>query len=341
MEILGAYFRRAHFQPRCEIASCASRDSSCNCNLSLVIRVRSSKSSISWLSKSMLRRIIASAALDSLDSSGSGFERLQGRDHRCERRAQFMRKHREKIVLGLDSPLRPPLLFLDRGFGPPAFRHGRGQRHGSNREDGGPRLQNEQRLIFRRRCTNGPKPCSVPQIAMLARMKMPVAVSRGVKRKASQTTNRPVEKRDRIVFGGDRKPSAETNLGYGEQGKEKQADFHDLAARPVAASSRRTKAPSAARSRDRRSHPPATTSARSRGNCSTAAKPPSARLVTPRLGLMRVLTMTASANLKTLPGRSKAVGRRRRIGSRATRRKALRACSPTAMPRSFRCFPQL
>ena len=39
--------------------------------------------------------------------------------------------------------------------------------------------------------TNGPKPCSVPQIAIAERMKMPVAVSRCVKRKAVQITIGP------------------------------------------------------------------------------------------------------------------------------------------------------
>ena len=39
--------------------------------------------------------------------------------------------------------------------------------------------------------TNGPKPCSVPQIAMAERMKIPVAVSRCVKRNAVQITIGP------------------------------------------------------------------------------------------------------------------------------------------------------
>jgi hypothetical protein len=38
---------------------------------------------------------------------------------------------------------------------------------------------------------NGPNPWSVPQIAMAERIKMPVAVSRGVKRNAVQMTIGP------------------------------------------------------------------------------------------------------------------------------------------------------
>src|SRR5207247_10456269 len=61
------------------------------------------------------------------------------------------------------------------------------------------------------------------------------------------------------------------------------------------------------RSEDRPLCRPATTSARSRHNSSNPRNQQSARLVTPKDGLIIVLTTAASANLKTPCGRSKTV----------------------------------
>ena len=80
---------------------------------------------------------------------GLRFEYFQRRDDRCERRAQLMRKHRQKVVLGSVRRFDRGLLLLDHGFGPPPFRHCRRQCHGRNRQDGGPRLQNEKRMTLR------------------------------------------------------------------------------------------------------------------------------------------------------------------------------------------------
>ena len=81
--------------------------------------------------------------------------------------------------------------------------------------------------------TNGPKLCSVPQMARAERMKMPVAVSRWVKAESGPDHDRSADERDRIIFGGDRKPTAKNNFAESKQQESKEDDLKSFRAVPA------------------------------------------------------------------------------------------------------------
>src|SRR5438874_2309734 len=95
------------------MTSWASSVPNLSCNLSLVIRVRSRRSSMSWLSNSTLRRIIESEVFHSVRS------------------------------------LNRFLLLFDRSLSAVAFRNCGGNCHGRDRQRRRPRLQHQERLVFR------------------------------------------------------------------------------------------------------------------------------------------------------------------------------------------------
>ena len=77
-----------------------------------------------------------------------GFQSVECREHRSERRAQLVRKHGEKIVLGPVRCFDSGALLLECGLGPAALAHPGSQR---DRGDGGQdveTLEDQERLIL-------------------------------------------------------------------------------------------------------------------------------------------------------------------------------------------------
>ena len=143
-----------------------------------------------------------------------------------------MRKHREKVVLGSVGRFDRGLLFLDHGFGPPAFRHGRGERHRGDEQQRGGTLHDEKRLIFRfhdkwtevvQRAPNGESRENEDAGGSFALGET----------ESGPDHDRSADERDRIVFGGDRKPTTKNNLAQSKQQESKEDDLKSFRAVPA------------------------------------------------------------------------------------------------------------
>ena len=165
-------------------------ESNFNCNLSFAIWVRSSRSSINWLSSSTLRRIMASAALDSVDwessvcsASNAAITGVSGVRNSCESMARKLSLVRFAAstaafccAMAASARLRSAIAAASAM---------------AVTVNTAVEVCRMSRDWFSVSITKGPKPCSVPQIAIAERRKIPVAVSRWAKRKAVHNTTGP------------------------------------------------------------------------------------------------------------------------------------------------------